>query len=272
VDRASLNKQAKYMTSPLWTIVAGEGPIIAVAVHDGHGARDEIRDSFAISEADRLREEDPFTGGWTSIAPTKIVAHRSRFEVDLNRSAEKAVYQTPADAWGLTVWKDSLTEKMLARSRAIRTEFYAVVERLLESKLEQHDKLVIYEIHSYNHHRGGPAAAFDDPQENPQVNLGTGYVNLERWGTIQERFMRDIAAYNFPGGKLDVRENVKFHGGYFAQWIGERFPDTICNLCIEFKKFFMDEWTGKADPTMLAAIQSALESTVPGVQEELAQL
>jgi N-formylglutamate deformylase len=272
VVRAALNKQAKYMTSPLWTIVAGEGPIIAVALHDGHGARDEIRDSFAISEADRLREEDPFTGGWTSIAPTRIVAHRSRFEVDLNRSAERAVYETPDDAWGLTVWKNPLSEEMLARSRAIRTGFYSVVERLLESKLEQHDKLVIYEIHSYNHHRGGPAAAFDNPQANPQVNLGTGYVNLERWCSVQDRFMRDMAAYDFPGGKLDVRENVKFNGGYFAQWIGKRFPDTICNLCIEFKKFFMDEWTGKADPAMLAAIQSALESTVAGVQEELAQL
>jgi N-formylglutamate deformylase len=260
------------MTSPLWTIVAGEGPIVAVAVHGGHEVRDEIRDSFAICDADRLREEDPFTGGWTAIAPTKVIAHRSRFEVDLNRSAEKAVYETPADAWGLTVWKEPLSDEILDRSRAIRTEFYAVVERLLESKLAQHDKLVIYEIHSYNHHRLGPVAAFDDPQKNPQVNLGTGFVNRERWSPVLDRFMHDIAAYDFPNGKLDVRENVKFRGGYFAQWIGERFPDTICNLCIEFKKFFMDEWTGKADPAMLAAIQSALESTVPGVIEELAQL
>lgn len=260
------------MTSPLWTIVAGEGPIIAVALHDGHEVRAEIHESFAISEADRLREEDPFTGGWTVIAPTKIIAHRSRFEVDLNRSARKAVYQTPADSWGLTVWKNPLTDEMLERSRAIRTEFYAVVERLLESKIARHGKLVIYEIHSYNHHRLGPVASFDDPQENPQVNLGTGYVKRERWSPVLDRFMRDIAAFDFPNGKLDVRENIKFRGGYFAQWIGERFPDTICNLCIEFKKFFMDEWTGKADTTMLAAIQSALESTVPGVQEELAQL
>lgn len=260
------------MTSPLWTIIAGEGPIVAVALHDGHETRDEIRDSFAISEADRLREEDPFTGLWTDIAPTKIIAHRSRFEVDLNRPAEKAVYQTPADAWGLTVWKETLSDEMLERSRTIRIEFYSVVERLLESKIAQHGKLVIYEIHSYNHHRLGPTAAFDDPELNPQVNLGTGYVNLDRWGPVQYRFMRDMAAYDFPGGKLDVRENVKFNGGYFAQWIGERFPDTVCNLCIEFKKFFMDEWTGMPDPAMIAAIKSAIESTLPGVQEELDKL
>jgi N-formylglutamate deformylase len=260
------------MAPPLWTIIAGEGPIIAVALHDGHETRDEIRDSFAISEVDRLREEDPFTGLWTDIVTTKIIAHRSRFEVDLNRSAERAVYQTPDDAWGLTVWKNPLSEKMLARSRAIRTEFYAVVERLLESKLEQHDKLVIYEIHSYNHHRLGPTAAFDDPDLNPQVNLGTGYVDRERWGPVLDRFMTDIADYDFPGGKLDVRENVKFRGGYFAEWIGERFPDRICNLCIEFKKFFMDEWTGTPDRATIAAIKSALESTLPGVREEFDKL
>jgi N-formylglutamate deformylase len=260
------------MTLPLWTIIAGEGPIVAVGLHDGHETRDEVREQFAISKANRLREEDPFTGLWTDIAPTKIIAHRSRFEVDLNRSAEKAVYQTPDDAWGLTVWKEALSNEMLERSRAIRIEFYAVVERLLESKIAQHGKLVIYEIHSYNHHRLGPTAEFDDPQLNPQVNLGTGYVDRERWGPVLDRFMRDIADYDFPDGKLDVRENVKFRGGYFAEWIGERFPDTICNLCIEFKKFFMDEWTGMPDHATIAAIKSALESTLPGVREELNKL
>ena len=28
---------------------------------------------FALSDADRLREEDPFTGHWTSIAPTRLI-------------------------------------------------------------------------------------------------------------------------------------------------------------------------------------------------------
>ena len=66
--------------------------------------------------------------------------------------------------------------------------------------------------------------------------------------------MRDLREYEFPAGSLDVRENIKFDGGYFAQWIGERFPGTVCNLCIEFKKFFMDEWTGTLDDELHAAI------------------
>jgi hypothetical protein len=89
---------------------------------------------------------------------------------------------------------------------------------------------------------------------------------------VLDRFMHDLREHDFPGGKLDVRENIKFEGGYFAQWVGENYPTTVCNLCIEFKKFFMDEWTGVPVPALLAAITTALESTVSGVLEEVDKL
>ena len=244
--------------------------MVALALHDGHDVREEIAPLFALPEANRLREEDPFTAVWTAIAPTKVIVRKSRFEVDLNRPHEKAVYRTPADAWGLTVWQSHLPDDVLDRSLAIRAEFYDAVEELLTRLVDQHGRVVIYELHTYNHHRGGPDAPFDDPALNPQVNLGTAFNDF-RWRPVLERFMSDLRAHDFPGGKLDVRENIKFKGGYFAQWIGERFPTTVCNLCIEFKKFFMDEWTGVPDPTLLAAITMALASTVPGVLEELGQ-
>ncbi len=249
----------------------GPGPVVAVALHDGHAVRAEVETLFAISEADRLREEDPYTGIWTAIAPTTIIAQRSRFEVDLNRPHERAVYRTPGEAWGLTVWNHPLPDDVYDRSRAIRTQFYETMDALLTRKIEQYGKLVIYELHTYCHHRLGPNEPFDDPQHNPQVNLGTAY-NDPKWRPVLDRFMSDLREHDFPGGKLDVRENIKFDGGYFAQWVGERFPTTICNLCIEFKKFFMDEWTGIADPKLLAAILVALESTLPGVLKELNRL
>jgi hypothetical protein len=178
------------------------------------------------------------------------------------------VYRTPADAWGLTVWKDPLPGDVLERSREVRTQFYAKVDEVLRGLLEQHDRLVVYELHTYNHHRQGPGAPFDDPELNPQVNLGTAY-NAPHWRPVLERFKRDLREFDFRGGKLDVAENVKFVGGYFSQWLGENFGGTVCNLCIEFKKFFMDEWTGALDDDLHAAIYDALASTVPGVLEEL---
>lgn len=60
----------------------GAGPIIAVAIHNGHQTRKSIERKLAISEDEQLREEDPLTGEWTQLAKTQIIGLRSRFEVE----------------------------------------------------------------------------------------------------------------------------------------------------------------------------------------------
>src|SRR5262245_41777682 len=100
----------------LWQTEIGDGPLMACAIHDGHEVRPEVAACLRLSDRERLYEEDPYTGDWTSIAPTRIVAQRSRFELDLNRPRDKAVYITPADAWGLEVWKCTPPESMVASS------------------------------------------------------------------------------------------------------------------------------------------------------------
>jgi hypothetical protein len=81
-----------------------------------------------------------------------------------------------------------------------------------------------------------------------------------------------LRAFDFLGRQLDIRENVKFRGGQLARWTHEQFPHSGCVLSIEFKKFFMDEWTGIPDSTQLEAIRQGLQSTVPGVLEELKKI
>lgn len=56
------------MVPSIWRAERGRGPIVAVAVHDGHAVRDEIAGYLALDEPGRLREEDPFTGEWTAVA------------------------------------------------------------------------------------------------------------------------------------------------------------------------------------------------------------
>ena len=73
-----------------WTVQRGPGPILATAIHDGHELRAEVARRMKLPDADRLREEDPFTGQAIVDVPTHVIAHRSRFEFDLNRGARRS--------------------------------------------------------------------------------------------------------------------------------------------------------------------------------------
>ena len=101
------------MDNKIWRVRRAQGPVIAVANHNGHELRSEVAALSVLDEASRLREEDPFTGEWAEVVPTSLVAQRSRFEVDLNRPRETAVYMTPDDAWGLELWNNTLPQSVI---------------------------------------------------------------------------------------------------------------------------------------------------------------
>jgi hypothetical protein len=256
----------------IWKLVRGEGPLVAAAIHDGHAMRKEVAEKVALSENARLTEEDPFTGQWTTIVNTQIVGLRSRFEVDLNRPREKAVYLKPEDAWGLKVWKSEPSKALITTSLAEYDAFYADAYTLFSELQKKYGRFVVFDLHTYNHRREGSNGPPADPEHNPEVNIGTGTMERERWAPLLDRFINDLRSYNFRSHHLDVRENVKFRGGNFSRWIHQTFPESACSIAVEFKKFFMDEWTGEADNQQLAEIPSVLQSTLPGVLEELKKL
>lgn len=255
-----------------FTIVHGEGPLIAAAVHDGHEVRPDVAAHLALADRDRRREEDPFTATWTTVSDSRIVARRSRFEVDLNRPRDLAVYRRREDVWGLEVWKDELPGELLERSLKQYDDFYAAVEELLADKARRHGRFVVYDLHSYNHMRNGADAEPADAESNPEVNIGTGTMDRDRWAPVVDRLIADLGSVDFMGRKLDVRENVKFEGGGFPAWIHREFPASGCAIAIEFKKFFMDEWTGQPREDVIGAIERTLRFAAGGTLEELAAL
>jgi N-formylglutamate deformylase len=246
-----------------FVLLEGDGPIVATAIHDGHALRADCHDCIGLDEATRLREEDPYTARLAAVAPTTIVAKLSRFEVDLNRPRERAVYKCAADAWGLEVWRQLPTEEQVERALAAHDEFYATLDRVLRERVRRYGSVVVLDIHSYNHRRDGAGAPAADPALNPEINLGTGTLDHSRWGKLVDRFRADL-------GGLDVRENVKFRGGWMSTWIHQTFPETVCALALEFKKTFMDEWTGTLDEARLDELRAALAATLPGLEESLA--
>jgi hypothetical protein len=258
------------MRDVVFRLDEGEGPIVATAIHDGHAIRPEIEALLAIDEATRLREEDPFTGRIAAVAPTSFVALRSRFEIDLNRPRDAAVYRTPEDAFGLSVWREALSDELVRRSLEGYDAFYRALEAVLRERVRRHGRFVVLDVHSYNHRRGGPEASPADPSLNPEINVGTGTVDRARWGPLVDRFCSDLRRGSPDGRELDVRENVKFRGAAMSAWIHRTFPESGCALALEFKKTFMDEWTGELDDDRLGSLGRALASTFPGLVESLA--
>ena len=156
-----------------WTVRRGDGPVVATAIHDGHGLRDEIRERMILSDTDRLREEDPYTGQAIRDVPTNIIAGRSRFEFDLNRSAEEAVYLTSEQCWGLQVWRELPDEAMVARSLELHHRFYRTMAALLDEVEGDFGRFVLLDVHSYNHRRAGPDGDPMPQAEAPDINIGT---------------------------------------------------------------------------------------------------
>ena len=209
------------MASEPWTIESAPGPIVATAIHGGHDLRFSVAEHMALSGQERLREEDPFTGDWTTIGDSRVVVNRSRFEVDLNRPPEKAVYRKPEDCWGLEVWWGDLPDDVAQESLALHTRFYEELHELLEKKDREHDRFVLLDLHSYNYRRKGQPA---DPANHPDMNLGTESVDRARWGPLIDRLRTDLAGYEVGGRRLDVRENVNFKGAQLVRWVNANFP------------------------------------------------
>ncbi|RLA03324.1 MAG: N-formylglutamate amidohydrolase [Gammaproteobacteria bacterium] len=253
----------------LWIEHEGEGPVFATAVHAGHKVRRELLPILALDDIERSREEDPYTDYWVKVAPSWLVPTRSRFEVDLNRPRDEAVYLTPEVAWGLHVWKQPPEAEMVAKSLAEYDAFYAELETLLQHLAQHHRRFVILDLHAYNYRRQGSHKGPADPGFNPDINIGTGSLDRVRWGSLVDRFAQDLTAFDFFGQHLDVRENIKFKGRQLAQWIHTHFAESACVLSVEFKKFYMDEWTGVGEVEQIQAIRDALQSTIPGIMEEL---
>jgi hypothetical protein len=253
----------------IWQLYKGVSPIVATAIHDGHELRPDVAALMKLSDAERLREEDPFTGEWTRVTDNRLIGTHSRFEVDLNRPREKAVYIQPEDAWGLHVWTKTPPDDVIEASLAHYDAFYAEARQFFSELEQKFGTFVVLDLHTYNHWREGSSGPLADPELNPEVNIGTGTMQRERWAPIVERFIHDLREVDFMGRRLDVRENVKFRGGQFPRWTHTHFPESACVLSVEFKKFFMDEWTGIPDTEQLDAIQRSLEATLPGLLSAL---
>lgn len=257
-------------SSSLWSIHRARSPLIGTAIHDGHEVWPHLAARMALNADARLREEDPFTSQFLADIPNRIVVHRSRFEVDLNRAADGAIYFHPEQAWGLEVWQQQPDEAEVAALLRQHARYYSTLRHMLADIEAEHGCFVLLDMHSYNHRRAGEDASPTEQANAPDINIGTFSMERDRWAHVLEPFMEALRQHRVGGKLLDVRENVAFVGkGEQTRFVHEYFPKTGCAIAVEFKKIFMDEWTGAPDPLAIAELRSAIGSALPVLEQAL---
>lgn len=228
-------------------------PYLCGAVHDGHQFRKELWDNCLHSEYDRWFEEDPCTKEMVRSHPIVIAGCDSRFEYDLNRAPEVAIYE---DAWGKKLWRSPLLADQKQRSLDKHDNFYKVVHALVAQLEEMFGVLVVYDMHSYNWRRWD--------REVPVINLGTMNVDNQRFGAQIESWRYSLSELVLPHAIQSTSNiNDTFQGnGYFLKFITANFKNTLV-LATEFKKIYCDERNGVIYPEVVRAIETQLRSRLP---------
>lgn len=251
-------------------LTRADSPFWAVAPHDGHQISPPLAPYLLLDDEQRLREEDPYTACMAELPVNQLFVGTSRFQLDINRAIDGAVYLRPDQAWGLQVWKEKLPEHILQQLYQEHEQIYTQIDQWIQETIDTHGFFVVFDVHSYNAKRESRDEVID-AAANPQVNLGTHY-NKPLWRPLIEEFIKSVSKQQLLESPIDIRENVKFKGGNLAQHLTKKFGDYGCVLSVEFRKDFMDEWTGlpympaiqEYKQLMLHALKDLQENSVHG--------
>jgi len=219
------------------------------AVHDGHQFRRELWDNCLHTEYERWYEEDPCTLQMVQTMPMVIAGCDSRFEYDLNRAPDNAIYE---DAWGKTLWKVPLDAIQKNKSLQKHHNFYRVIGVLIAKMQSKFGAAIVYDMHSYNWKRWDRAV--------PVVNLGTANIDQNRFSAFAKAWCQTLASIALPNGiETTAAINDTFQGnGYFLKYITEHFKETLV-LATEFSKIYCDEYDYIIFPEVVQAIENQLQ-------------
>ncbi|MGI9549692.1 MAG: N-formylglutamate amidohydrolase [Aurantibacter sp.] len=228
-------------------------PYICAAVHDGHQFRKSLWENCLHTEYDRWYEEDPCTKEMVQAHPIVLAGCDSRFEYDLNRAPESAIYE---DAWGKRFWKEPLPEEEKVLSLAKHSNFYEVVRALIKKIEQKYSIALVFDMHSYNWKRWD--------REVPTWNLGTANIDNSRFGKLAESWSRKLGGLQLPNGIQSISKiNDTFQGnGYFLKYITQNFNHTLV-LATEISKVYCDELSGIIYPEVVRSVENQLKEIIP---------
>lgn len=236
-------------------------PYLCGAVHDGHQFRRSLWENCLHTEYERWYEEDPCTREMVRTMPIVIAGCDSRFEYDLNRSPDGAIY---TDAWGKQLWQTPLSKEEYDLSLAKHRTFYEVVHALVETLEQKFEKCIVFDMHSYNWVRWD--------REVPTWNLGTKNIDNDRFGSVVKSWRLKLSEMKLPNEiKSTAKINDTFQGnGFFLRYITGTFSNTLV-LATEIAKVYCDEMNGTIYPEVVAAVEAQLKEMIPLQAKEFEQ-
>jgi N-formylglutamate amidohydrolase len=244
--------------------------IIGVAPHWSHRIRDEVEPKLLIDDALRLYDEDPYTERFLGPFATVLSPNQSRYEVDVNRPPDLALYTHPDRAWGQWVWGDDLDRFERERSLELWYEFHHFLDAAVVDAIGRFGRAVLFDIHSYNYQRSGRVDWRDDPA--PTINLGSAHLRLDEEGEeILEWIRRRLDAFTVLGEECTFGENDVFYGGYINRRMSRTYGPRCITVSVEFKKVFMDERAGELHEEILDDLVRQMNALVHDLGEELGQ-
>jgi N-formylglutamate amidohydrolase len=223
-----------------------------VVLHAGSRIRHEIMDAMAVPRSDRFREEDPFMDAFVRELPIQLIARDSRFEYDLNREPDRAFYPFDSLKWGMRIWCRELSSEKMEPSLAKHREFHDLLDLVTGHMLRQNRFAVIFDMHSYCYQREKKRPWYEDPR--PEINLGTKAVNRELFRDAIESFLEYLSGTMIGGHPVRAAENEIFKGGYLSRRISSQWHERVLVLALEYKKIFMDEWSGEVYKDILSEL------------------
>lgn len=233
-------------------------PYICGAVHDGEQFRKSLWENCLHTKYERWYEEDPCTKEMVQSHPIVIAGSDSRFEYDLNRGPENAIYE---DAWGKKLWKEPLSNDEKEHSLSKHNAFYQVTHALISKIEEKYSRAIVFDMHSYNWKRWD--------RKVPVWNLGTTRIDNERYGNIVESWRQRLSEMKLPNEiESTSAVNNTFYGkGYFLGYITQNFKNTLV-LATEIAKVYCDEYTGIIYPEVVRSVEEHLKELIPLQVEE----
>jgi len=226
-------------------------PYVCVAVHNGHNLREDLEEKCALSEFERWQEEDPETGTFISSFPLTLIALDSRYEYDLNRDPESAVYE---EAWGKIVWKTALTTEEKEISLRKFSDFYRVTDALIRKLVDLFGHVIVYDIHSYNYKRYS--------QVTPVFNIGSEKIDNRKYHKIIDQWVEQLGKIEMPNISNTVAVNDVFKGnGYLLAYLTGKFSNVLV-LATEVKKVYCNESTGELYPVVIESIREGLWNAI----------